>query len=234
MQEWIANESLRTYRPAPFVDFSEFADYSEYRAFLMKRSKDRFKKNWRLRERLENDFGTLKFTFNDSGDDVLEKSLTWKSAQLRETGLPDLFRKEENWEFYRELKRRGVLLSSTLRANERLLSSWLGYTHNGYWSGWIFTYDHDPALKKYSIGWQLMDSLLQTCHERKLKGFDFSIGHSDYKMTYGTHVRLLGSVGTRPAHQVVLNKLEKLAKSQLERFPSVMARARVVARRFRG
>jgi hypothetical protein len=226
MQEWTDNPALSAFMPAPFVCFNDFPKYEDYYAYLLKRSKDRFKKNTRLRERLQQDCGELVFTVNDDGDDVLEKSLHWKSAQLRETGLPDIFRKPENWEFYRELKRRNVLLSSTLRANGRLLSSWLGYIHEGYWSGWIFTYDHDPALKKYSLGWQLMESLLRECHAMHLKGFDFSIGQSDYKMTYGTHVRLLGDVGTRAPYQKVLLALRKRAKSGLERFPGLLGKVR--------
>jgi hypothetical protein len=232
IQDWGSDAADKGYMPAPFVSFEGFAKYEEYQAYLMKRSKDRFKKNARLRERLEQDCGELVFTMNDDGADVLEKSLNWKSAQLRETGLPDIFSKPENWEFYRELKRRNVLLSSTLRANGRLLSSWLGYVYGGYWSGWIFTYDHDPALKKYSLGWQLMESLLRTCYSRNLKGFDFSIGHSDYKMAYGTHVRLLADVGTRPTHQRVLLALRKQASARLERYPRLLARLREVARKF--
>jgi hypothetical protein len=230
MQQWSDDESLRSYRPAPFVDFLEYPTFDDYRAFLMKRSKDRFKKNTRLRERLQDDFGQLVFSANDDGDDVLEKSLEWKSTQLRETGLPDLFANVRNREFYAELKKRGVLLSSTLRANGRLLSSWLGYVYEGYWSGWIFTFDHDPALRKYSLGWQLMESLLRSCHDMKLKGFDFSVGHSDYKMTYGTHVRLLGSVGHRPLHQELLHKLRKRTKAGLVRFPKLLDLARKSAR----
>jgi hypothetical protein len=230
MQEWNADESLRTFRPAPFVDFSVFPKYEDYQAYLMKRSKDRFKKNFRLRERLAEDFGELVFTVNDDSADVLEKSLTWKSAQLRETGLPDLFSKPENWEFYRELKKNHILVSSTLRARGRLLSSWLGYIHEGYWSGWIFTYDHDNALKKYSLGWQLMDSLLRACHEQKLKGFDFSIGQSDYKMTYGTHVRLLGCAGRRPMHAELMLRGRKQLSARMARYPELLSRARRILR----
>ena len=232
MQDWASrSDEYGAYMPAPFVDFAEYPNYKDYLSFLMKRSKDRFKKNYRLRERLAEDFGQLQFCANDDEPDVLEKSLEWKSAQLRDTGLPDLFRKPENRQFYYELKRRGVLLSSTLRANGRLLSSWLGYIHEGYWSGWIFTYDHDPALKKYSLGWQLMDSLLQDCHEKQLKGFDFSVGHSDYKMTYGTHVRLLGSVGTRPKREAMLLALRSQVKAKLVRFPKLLETVRQLARR---
>ena len=231
MDEWFGDQQLRDFRPAPFLDFSEFPTFDAYKEFLLERSKARFKKNWRLRTRLEEDFGELSFTVNDDGDDVLAKSLAWKSDQLRSTGLDDLFAKEQNWEFFRELKRNGALLSSTLRANGRLLSAWLGYIHEGYWSGWIFTYDHDPALKKYSLGWQLMDSLLEECHERKLKGFDFSVGLADYKTTYGTHVRLLRSVGRRAIQDEAVHQLRAITKSSLARFPGLLEQTRKLVRR---
>src|SRR5262249_30308499 len=159
---------------------------------------DRFKKNARLRERLAEDFGELVFTLDDTSPDVLDLSIKWKSQQLLDTGLPDIYAKPQNVEFFRELRRRGALRSSTLRVKGRLLSSLLGFVHDKVWSGWVFTFDHDPAFKKYSLGWQLMESMLEECHQSGLSGFDFSTGSSDYKFAYGTHVRILSSVGSRP------------------------------------
>ncbi len=233
MKDWQDDPSGFGMRPAPFVDFEGFARYEDYQAFIAKRTKDRFKKNARLRERLAEDFGELSFSVDDTRADVLDKSLTWKSQQLRDTGLPDVLANPANWEFYRELRRRGVLRASTLRARERLLAAWLGYVHEGYWSGWIFTYDHDPALKKYSLGWQLMESLLKQCHAEGLRGFDFSVGSSDYKLAYGTHVRLLSPHGTLPLGRRVTQQLKAGLKPVLARFPKLLEGARTLQHRLR-
>jgi CelD/BcsL family acetyltransferase involved in cellulose biosynthesis len=226
VEKWQSPDFNRWGKPSPFVDFTGFATYEDYRTHIYKRGRDRFKKNTRLRERLGQDFGELEFTLDDLAPDVLDLSLKWKSQQLRETELPDLFAKPQNTEFFRELRRRNGLRASTLRARGRLLSAWLGFVHEGVWSGWIFTYDHDPALKKYSLGWQLMESMLEECFRSRLKGFDFSAGASDYKFAYGTHVRILGPVGTPNLSR----RLKDDAKRVLQRYPKLLEGARSVVR----
>jgi CelD/BcsL family acetyltransferase involved in cellulose biosynthesis len=233
LETWESAGLAERAKPAPYVDFGGFAKYDDYRAFIVKRSKDRFKKNARLRERLAEDFGELTFTIDDLGADVIDLSLKWKRQQILDTQLPDMYVRPENYEFFHELRRRKTLRASTLRANGRLLSSWLGFVHDGVWSGWIFTYDHDPALKKYSLGWQLMDSMLEECFKSGLRGFDFSVGSSDYKFAYGTHVRVLGTVGRPPLSQRLAERVKEDAKRLLQRYPKVLEGARTIVRNAR-
>ncbi len=224
--EW-SEGAVRLEKPAPYVDFRGFGSYAEYQAMIFQRG-SRFKKNQRLRERLAEDFGELYFNVHDTAPDVFGLSFAWKSLQLQATGLEDIYADPKNCQFLKMLRDEGVLRCSTLRAGDRLLASWLGFVHEGVWSGWVFAHDPDPELKKYSLGWQLMESLLKECFESGLTGFDFSVGASDYKFGYGTHVRLVAPFGRRSASAALGVQLKAGAKQVLERVPGLLERAREV------
>lgn len=176
---------------APYVDWLRFASYERYHAWLEARHKSTIKQHSRLRSRLAERFGALEFTVDDTRPDVVDLALQWKSSQFRETGLVDLFSDPRNVRYFEVLRDRGLLVASTLRASGRLLSVWLGFIHDGVWSGWIFAYDHAPELKPYSIGYQLMHSILAHSSASGHREFDFSYGGQDWKWFFATHGRVL-------------------------------------------
>jgi hypothetical protein len=183
---------------SPYVDWSLFASYEDYLARRDGLHHDTVKKHRRLRERLAEDFGCVEFAADDRRPDVLVLALKWKSAQFIETGEADLFADSRNVRFFEELRARGLLVASTLRASGRLLSVWLGFVHDGVWSGWIFAYDHEPALKQYSVGHHLMQSMLAHSFASGHREFDHSVGGQDWKWKYATHARLVGPLGIPP------------------------------------
>ena len=135
---------------------------------------------------------------NDTQKDVFELARKWKSAHLLRTGGKDYFADQRNVEFFHALRERNLLISSTLRASGRLLSAWLGFIYQGSWSGWVFAYDPDPHLRKYSVGRQLLHEMLEESYRRGHREFDFSRSAHDYKTLYATRVRLLGTEGRPP------------------------------------
>jgi CelD/BcsL family acetyltransferase involved in cellulose biosynthesis len=140
---------------------------------------------------------------DDQQADVLAQARLWKGGQLREMGFPDFFDNPQTMAFFQTLRQRGHLVSSTLRAGGRLVSLWIGYVHEGSWSGWIFA--HDPELKKYSPGHQLLIRMLEESFRLGHREFDFSGCAQDYKMLYATHGRLIGDIGTpSPLRAMVL------------------------------
>lgn len=181
---------------APFVDWSQFADFGAYRDHLLKRHHGLIRDRERRGRQLEAHCGPLVFTVDDRRDDVLTLSRAWKSRQLRETGEPCYFDDPRTMEFLHVLRDRDLLVSSTLRAGGRLVSAWLGFIHDGTWSGWVFTFD--PDLRKYSPGHQLVIRMLEESFGLGHREFDFSDGSHDYKMIYATHGRLLGEIGVPP------------------------------------
>ena len=203
--------SFEDFEVAPFVDWTKFSTYDDYRAFILNRQRGLIRENERRQRRLADDFGGLEFNMNDTGDDVLELSRQWKSQQLRETGQEDYFSDEKNLEFFESLRRKGLLLSSTLRVSGRLISSWIGFVYDGVWSGWVFAFD--PEFRKYSVGHQLLSFMLQKSYELKHREFDFSVGGESYKLLYATHGRLLGSIGRVP----LTDRLVHLAKHEIKR-----------------
>jgi hypothetical protein len=203
------------FEAAPFVDWSAFPTYADYVTAIKGRQKSLIKEHERRRRRLAEELGPITFAANDGGDDVFPLSFQWKSAQLRETGVNDYLAEPMNVEYLTRARESGVLSASTLRAGGRLLSAWLGFMHERIWSGWVFTYDHDPALKKYCLGHQLVRSMLEESHRLGHRQFDFSIGGEEYKWVYATHARVLGPSGRAPLATRFVSAAKQQAKRAL-------------------
>ena len=168
---------------------------------------------------------------HDEGDDVLPLAREWKMKQLVRTGEQNYFDDEKNLMFLEELLRRDLLTCSTLRAGRRLLAVWVGFVHEKKWSGWVFTYDPDANLKKYSLGHQLLHSMIEHSFAEGHREFDFSIGGEDYKWVYSTHARLLGAVG-RPELSVRLNtRIRSVLRKTVNKSSALRRLENVVRRR---
>lgn len=181
---------------APFIDWTQFASFDAFKDDLLTRHRGFIRDRERRGRSLAAQFGALSFTRDDRADDVMPLARIWKSAQLQATGHFDYFALPQTTEFLDALRERGLLVASTLRAGGRLVSLWIGFIHEGSWSGWIFAYD--PAFKKFSAGHQLLNAMLEESFALGHREFDFSEGGEDYKMIYATHGRVLGEVGTPP------------------------------------
>lgn len=181
---------------APFVDWSRFTHFENFREYLLARHRGLMRDRERRGRNLASAHGELTFTIDDQRDDVLALARKWKGQQLREIGFPDFFENPQTMEFFKTLRARGLLVSSTLRAAGRLVSLWIGFIHEGSWSGWIFAYD--PVFKKYSPGHQLLFRMLEESYRLGHREFDFSGCAQDYKLLYATDGRLVGDIGTPP------------------------------------
>lgn len=190
--EWDAATSHQ-FEIAPYIDWSEFRSFDEYKDQLLQQHRGSVRSRERHWRGLTAAHGDLVFTMNDNRDDVLICAAQWKSQQLRNTGHDNYFSTPKTMEFLEALRDRQLLVSSTLRTAGRLLSVWIGFVHAGSWSGWIFTYD--PAFRKYSVGHQLLNCMLEESYRLGHREFDFSDGSHDYKLMYATHCRLLGDIG---------------------------------------
>jgi CelD/BcsL family acetyltransferase involved in cellulose biosynthesis len=221
--------------PAPYVDWSLFPTFEDYRKFIKQRKRDSVRKLERLRRRMTEKLGGLQFTANDARGDVIELAARWKGQQLRASGEHDFFTEPKTIEFFELLRARGLLTASTLRsADGQLLSVWLGAIHDKVWSGWIFTYDQTPEIAYFSPGHQLVQSMLEESHRLGHREFDFSIGSSEYKWTYATHVRLLGWLGQPPMVQLMLERARRQAKKYVAKSPRLRRMAWSVKRMVQG
>jgi hypothetical protein len=208
---------------APFVDWSAFSSFANYQAHVLARGRGLVRERERRGRRLAEHMGALVFTADDTGDDVLAFARRWKSEQLRASGLRDYFADGKAMALLQNLQRRGLLTMSTLRGGGRIAAAWIGFIHDGVWSGWVFAFN--PALRKYSAGHQLLRAMLEESFHRIHREFDFSTGAEEYKMLYATHGRVLGPLGRPPLAQRVLARAKDVAR---RRAPALYDAARTL------
>ncbi len=213
---------------APFVDWSRFPSFDDYRAFITAHHRGLVRERERRGRRLAEVLGEPEFRMDDPEEDVLLFARRWKSRQLRQGGLADYFSDAKTLEYFRTLRARGLLTSSSLRASGRLLAIWIGFVFDCTWSGWVFTYD--PELAKYSPGHQLLSRMLEESHRRGHRAFDFSTGAENYKMLYATHGRLLSSIGRLPLERRIVDHAKARLRSS-RWFPSARAVKRAIETR---
>lgn len=182
---------------APTIVWRDIATWDDYLQLL--RTRRVMAEDMRRGRRLEGILGPMSFQVDDTADDVLPTCCAWKSARDLELGRPDLFAVEANRRFFPELRARGLLRASTLRAGGQLLAVWLGTVYLRRWSGWVFAFNPEPAFNRFSLGRQLLYPMLQESHRAGHAEFDFSIGMEAYKLHFATHVRPLGLAGNPPA-----------------------------------
>lgn len=218
-------EAFAGCEPAPFVDWSRFPTFESYRQFLKTRRKGLYSEQLRRRRRLAENFGELIFRMDDDSGDVFDLARRWKIEQFYETGARNYFVDPKNIRYFEVLRERGLLTSSTLRADGRLLSVWMGFVHDDVWSGWVFAYDHDPELRKYSVGHQLLHSMVEESYRRRHREFNFSIGDEDYKWFYSTNARVLAPIGRPPLPEQVragAKQVRRYAKRALASHPKLL------------
>lgn len=200
---------------APYVDWSLFPTYDDYKAFVLGRNRGLVRERERRGRRLAEAFGEPVFRMHDDRDDVLPLAQEWKSRQLARSGIRNWIADPQVVELLNVLHRKGLLVSSTLRVSERLAAVWIGFIYDGCWSGWIFT--HDPELSKYSAGHHLVSAMLEQSYKLNHREFDFSSGDEDYKMIYATHARLLGDIGRAPVTKQLFVRAKEQVKERIPR-----------------
>lgn len=202
--------------PAPFTDWRGFCTWESYLASRSPaQGSDGFDTLARKRRKLERELGPVEVCMDDPSDAVLETLIGWKSAQYRRTGLPDKFARPRNRDFLDELRRRGLLSVSTLRAGGRLLAGALGHRTGGRYLSRLPAYD--PAFARYSPGSLLHFENVKASYERGDSEFNALIGGEAYKFTYATHVRWIGAVGREPLRDMVVRRARNGAGMTIRR-----------------
>jgi hypothetical protein len=211
IDEFRANKSRQSLEGAPTVLWEGFRNWNEYIELLRRR---RFlPEDQRRRRRLAEALGPLEFTFDDLRADVMPTCHEWKSLRDRAAGRADLFANQQNRDFFRMMRSTGLLRASSLRAGDRLLAVWLGAVYQQRWSGWVFCFNPDPSMARYSLGRQLLYSMLEASLAAGHRELDFSIGLEQYKLDFATHVRPLADIGSPTLLQRVHTVALPLLKS---------------------
>lgn len=225
--------ALWRFSPAPFVDWSCFPTYDVYQAYVKQRHKTWYYDQQRLRRRLAERFGAIVFSIDDASDDAFALAIKWKQEQLKSSGAEDYFADDLTLRLLNGLRDAKLLQVSTLRVGgERLVSASIGFDYAGVRSGWILSFDHDPDLRRYSVGNQLVHAMLEESFRLRHREFDFSRGDGAYKWFFATHARLLGPIGHPPLSARVdarINQAKRYARQALERRPQLLRRTVAIA-----
>lgn len=204
-----ATEIERPYQPAPFIDWTPFSTWEEYKAFSHRGPHPAM---WKTAaqgaRRLARDAGPVTFTSGDPDPAALDAIIRWKSAQYRRTGALDRFLVPSARAVYDELLGRGLLIVSTLRAGGQVVAGYAGYRWDGCLYGRLISYDNE--FGRYSPGAILVHRVLRESFEAGDREFDFLAGAEQYKWQYATHARVLGPIGRRS----LLGRLEHRGRTK--------------------
>jgi CelD/BcsL family acetyltransferase involved in cellulose biosynthesis len=172
---------------SPFLDLRH--GFEAYTAELATRRSSLAKALGNARRRLARDLGPITFTWDDRSAAAYDALVTWKSAQYRATGVPDLF--AGGWTSAAIDRLRWVdaagctAVLSSLRAGDHLVSVHLGLRSATELDWWLPAYDADVA-GPYSVGLQLLWSAAEQAEAHGIDRIDLGKGDEDYKRRVAT------------------------------------------------
>lgn len=222
-ETWLAEDHPPGFGAAPFVDWSRFVTWGDYRRFMRDHGSSTLKEGRRRRRRLEKIWGPVAFFFHHPAPELLELLMQWKSAQCRATGLPDPFMRPQNVELLRRLHRRGLLTMSVLRVGVQPAAITMGVVWDDRYHGWVSAYD--PQLASGSPGTVLLQSVLEESHRLGHRTFELLVGDEAYKWRYASDVRVVGPVGEPPLPTRLWRPVRASLTSVLRVSPSAYALA---------
>lgn len=146
-------------RPAPAMDLSR--GFEGFVADVRRRSRGFVKTTRRLQRKLERELGPLELVYDEPGHEAHELVRTWKSAQYRRSGWPDLFGRPDMRALVRNLlatrSEAFACRCSMLYAGGRPVSGQINLHAPTAVASWIVAYD--PDLSRYSPG-SVLDLLI--------------------------------------------------------------------------
>ena len=206
-EKWLTGAPARVFLDSsPAIDLSRgFEGYLKEKASS---SRSLFQSTARKRRKLEREHGPVRVVFHEPRHEVLDRVLTWKSAQYRRTGRRDRFADPRN----RHLAHTLLDVSdagfgaplTVLYAGDSLVAAHFGLRSHSTLAWWFPTYD--PVFAAYSPGLMLCLDLARIMSaEAGLSLLDLGKGDEPYKERLSnTQVRLLsGSVAQHRATQTL-------------------------------
>ncbi len=161
--------------------------------YRQKRSKSTRRNNRRRDAKLQK-FGDLEFGLpenSEQSNEVIELLFKFVETRLAEKGIKDPYGKTGKV-FYQALsqlpKDAQLQLSPYfLTVGGEIVSVMMGSEFQGVFCGLVCSITGGPQ-KEFSPGDAALRRTIQACCEKGLKTFDFSAGHSDYKMHWAENV----------------------------------------------
>ena len=166
----------------------ERADGDDLLELIRSRNPKRFK-NWRrLGNKLDREGGISELVAHDASLESFEALLGWKRAQLRSSGLHDVYRPGWVQQLMRDLMADpdpafgGLLV--TLYVAGRPVAGEFGVREGGCFHPWIAAYD--PAWAAYSPGILLQLRIIERMDQLGLRRYDLGANSDHYKAPMST------------------------------------------------
>ena len=223
--EWQAlDPGTRWGRPSPYVQWGMFPRFEDFSGGARAGVFSRGRRRWR---QISKEIGEARYLHDDEDPAAFGLCIEWKRAQYRASGFPDALADPATLRLFRELRDRGLLTVSTLRAGTALVAVHVCLSWEKRLYSWIPTYN--PEHGRFSGGRVLLEAMLAASHARGDHEFDFLLGDEAYKWDYATHTRVVGPLGNAPLSL----RAQRLAKQGLKRALGLSPRLWDVARRLR-
>lgn len=172
---------------SPQIDLS--AGYEKYVQARREIGSDYIKKTEGLARKLGREFGELRFTLHESGDKIIRKLIQWKSAQYRNSHLPDAFSVAWTGDLLSRISQLQTTnfagVCSVLRTDEQIVAMHLGMRSADILHYWFPVYD--PAFAKFSTGIILLLRMAESLANARVRAIDLGQGLSQYKQRLMTH-----------------------------------------------
>lgn len=216
----------------PYVDWGDVDDFDAFVARCRQRNSRAFKETRTRPTKLERQLGgTVTVRLTDDDPTHFDQCLAWKSAQYLATGPDDWLAGGGN-DLFRSLRDRGLLVTSTLLLDDRLIAAHIGYLSDDVFGYWMPSYDAE--FSKYSPGNMLLCELMRASHARGDREFDFLEGIEPYKFWYGTHIRRAGLIGDPPLVERVMGEARFRVSTLLQERPELREKAVAIRDRVAG
>lgn len=181
--------SQRTFAPyhaqqaaSPFLDLS--GGFEAYKAARSAAGSKVIAQADRKARKLSREIGDLRFDVEDADPAALRELISWKSAQYRRTGAPDLFQSKWRTDLVERIMATrtpefaGVL--STLRAGDRLVAAHFGIRSRTALHWWFPAYDAE--FGRFSPGLVLLVQLARNAELCGAQMLDLGRGDDSYKV----------------------------------------------------
>lgn len=159
--------------------------YESYLAERRTATKASFTKMLQKRRKLEREVGPVRLAYDVPPDDdaPMQRLISWKSRQYRDTGLYDRFATGWIRQVVTELRAsrapdcRGSL--SAIYAGDRMIAADFGLRGRAILAGWFTAYD--PEVRKHSPGMVLATMLAEAAAADGVQYIDMGKGESEFK-----------------------------------------------------
>lgn len=172
--------------------------------------------------RLERQVGPVRLVMQDPDPRLLHRLLSWKSAQYRANGIPDIFAKRWTVELLERLQAvsapdfAGML--STLWAGDRLVAAHIGMRSARVLHWWFPAYDRDAA--RHSPGRILLQQIAGKLGAAGIASIELGAGDEPYKLEVAdTAFPVAEAVIARPSAAMAAWRLRRGVEGLARRLP---------------